>query len=59
MTGVGSHLTSGACGAVLGTDLGICVSCTNTDGSAGDGTSQGTCPTDELCFADGNCGRYF
>ena len=34
--------------------MGTCVSC-NVDGAAGDGTAQGTCPSDLKCHKDGSC----
>ena len=35
------------------------ISACNVDGSAGDGTTQGTCAVaGQKCYDDGTCGRY-
>ena len=45
---------NGACGTIIGTDLGKCVPC-KVDGQEGDGTRTGTCPSGYFCQKSGEC----
>ena len=58
-SGSDAAATMGACDATSGDTFGTCVACTKTDGTAGDGTTAGTCDitvdANTKCHADGSC----